>query len=310
MSDKHTKDLTIEVLVGFFMFIILIALGIFTIVLSRQNFFQKTYPVEVFFEEIGGLREGDNVLLRGTKVGSVKATMLEKDHVAVRANLEVPIEFREGYKVEVLDSSMLGGKVLKIDEGPLNAPPVPEGEPIIGTPPVNIIDELGVAVSGIKDLTERVASGHGTLGKLIQDESVYDHLQEIMTNLQVVSDRLANGKGTLGKLLSDDDRLYRDLQDSMAYIRSISGKIDSGEGTLGKLIADDQVYEDLRASLAGIHEIANKINSGEGTLGKLVTDDQVYVEAQKLLEDLRAAIDDMRETSPVTTFSTIFFGAF
>jgi phospholipid/cholesterol/gamma-HCH transport system substrate-binding protein len=96
----------------------------------------------------------------------------------------------------------------------------------------------------------------------------------------------------------------------MAYIRSISGKIDSGEGTLGKLIADDQVYEDLRASLAGIHEIANKINSGEGTLGKLVTDDQVYVEAQKLLEDLRAAIDDMRETSPVTTFSTIFFGAF
>ena len=63
MSDKYNKDLSIEVHVGFFMFIILIALGIFTIVLSRQNFLQKRYPVEVAFGEISGLRDGDNDLL-------------------------------------------------------------------------------------------------------------------------------------------------------------------------------------------------------------------------------------------------------
>ena len=97
-----------------------------------------------------------------------------------------------------------------------------------------------------------------------------------MANLQDVSERLANGEGTLGKLLSEDNKLYQDLTGSMENLRNITGKIGSNEGTLGKLINDDEMY----------------------------------VEAQKLLGELRAAIDDMRETSPVTTFSTIFFGAF
>ena len=80
---------------------------------------------------------------------------------------------------------------------------------------------------------------------------------------------------------------------------------------MGKLMSkDDQLYQDLSVSMANIRSITDKVGSGEGTLGKLVNDDEIYNEARKLLSELRAAIDDMRETSPVTTFSTIFFGAF
>ncbi|MFA7257164.1 MAG: MlaD family protein [Kiritimatiellales bacterium] len=269
MSDKYHKDLSIEVLVGFFMFIILIALGIFTIVLSRQNFLQKKYPVAVVFDEISGLRDGDNVYLHGTKVGTVKSTLLQDNQVIVRADLDVPVQFHEGYKVEVTDSSVLGGKQLKIYEGPLRAPPIPEGAVIIGKNPINILDELSAAVAGIKTLTDQITAGKGTLGKLIYDDAVYDNLKE-------VTERLVNGDGTLGKLLAKDDHLYQDLSATMANLRTITDKIEAGDGTLGKLVNDDQMYS----------------------------------EAQKLLAELRAAIDDMRETSPVTTFSTIFFGAF
>lgn len=276
MPDKYKKDLSIEVLVGFFMFIILIALGVFTIVLSRENFWQPSYPVEVTFEEIGGLSEGDNVFLRGTKVGVVKQILLDQNRVKVLSNLDIRPDFREGYKVEVVDSSMLGGKQLKIFEGPLDASSLPEGTPIVGQIPINILEELGLAVAGIKGMTEEVASGKGTLGQLINDETLYNELQEIMNNLQDVSGRLARGEGTVGKLLSSDEQLYQDLTATMSNIRSIT----------------------------------ENISEGGGTLGRLVSDDQIYVEAQELLEELRAAIDDMRETSPVTTFSSIFFGAF
>ncbi|MBL7016200.1 MAG: MCE family protein [Kiritimatiellales bacterium] len=276
MADKYKKDISIEVLVGLFMFVILIALGVFTIVLSQQNFFQKKYPVTVLFEQVGGLREGDQVFLRGTKVGVIKSTYINGNRVVVHTDLEVPVQFREGYKVEVMASSMLGGKMLKIYEGPLDAEPLPPNTPIIGAQPIDILEELGIAVAGIKDMTQDVAAGQGTLGKLINDDSMYDQLQSMLGNLHEVSDRLVNGEGTVGKLLSEDDTLYQDLQGSLANIRSMT----------------------------------EKINSGQGTLGKLVEDDQIYTEAQKLLEELRAAIDDMRETSPVTTFSTVFFGAF
>jgi len=242
MPDKHKNDLNIEIIVGLFTFIVLIALGVFTIVLSRQNFLQKKYPIEVKFENIAGLREGDHVLLRGTQVGVIKGTHLKNNHVIVRSDLEVPISLREGYKIEVVASSMLGGKVLKIYEGPSQAMAIPPGQDIRGELPIDILDELGVAVAEIQKMTENVAAGEGTLGKLLSK--------------------------------------------------------------------DDALYEDIHASAANIRSITEKINVGDGTFGKLVEDDQLYVEAQKLLEELRAAIDDMRETSPVTTFGSVIFGAF
>ena len=303
MSDKYLKDLSIEVLVGFFMFIILIALGVFTIILSRQNFLQKRYPVEVRFDEISGLRNGDNVFLRGMKVGVVRETALKKNHVIVRADLDAPVHFREGYKVEVVASSMLGGKQLKIEEGPLNAPAIPENAAIKGTTPTDILEELGAAVASVREIADQISSGKGTLGKLIYDDEVYENLRD-------VSGKLAKGEGTVGKLLNDET-VYTDLKESMSNLKEISERLANGEGTLGKLMSkDDKLYQDLSASMTNLRTITDKIGSGEGTLGKLVNNDEIYVEAQKLLAELRAAIDDMRETSPVTTFSTIFFGAF
>jgi phospholipid/cholesterol/gamma-HCH transport system substrate-binding protein len=310
MSDKHTKELSIEVLVGFFMFIILIALGVFTIILSRQNFLQKRYPVAVLFSEVSGLRQGDPVFLRGMKVGVVKETALDNSHVVVRADLDVPARFREGYKVEVVASSMLGGKQLKIEEGPLNAPLLPDDALITGTKPTDILEELGAAVAGIRGMTDQVSAGKGTIGKLIYEEAVYTSLQETLADLRDVSAKLVKGEGTLGKLLNDET-VYTDLQSTMSNLKDVSGRLANGEGTLGKLLAkDDQLYQDISATMTNLRTITDKVGSGEGTLGKLVNDDQIYVEAQKLLKELRAAIDDMRETSPVTTFSTVLFGAF
>jgi len=303
MSDKYQKDLSIEVLVGFFMFIILIALGVFTIILSRQNFLQKRYPVAVRFEEVSGLRAGDNVFLRGMKVGVVKETVLADHHVIVRADLDAPVQFREGYKVEVVASSMLGGKQLKIEEGPLSGPLIPEDAVIKGTTPTDILEELGAAVASVRGITDQISSGKGTVGKLIYDDAVYDNLRD-------VTDKLAKGEGTIGKLITDET-VYTDLKASMSNLKEISERLANGEGTLGKLMSkDDQLYQDLSTSMANIRSITDKVGSGEGTLGKLVNDDEIYNEARKLLAELRAAIDDMRETSPVTTFSTIFFGAF
>ena len=303
MTDKYNKDLSIEVLVGFFMFIILIALGVFTIILSRQNFLQRRYPVAVAFGEVSGLRDGDNVFLRGMKVGVVKDTVLKDNQVIVRADLDVPVQFREGYKVEVVSSSMLGGKQLKIEEGPLSAAPVPKDAVIVGTDPTDLLEELGAAVVSVRQITDQVSSGKGTLGKLIYDDTVYNNLSDIST-------KLAKGEGTIGKLINDES-VYNDLKTTMSNLQDVSGRLANGEGTLGKLLSkDDKLYNDLSTTMSNLRSITDKVGSGEGTLGKLVNDDQMYVEAQKLLRELRAAIDDMRETSPVTTFSTVFFGAF
>jgi phospholipid/cholesterol/gamma-HCH transport system substrate-binding protein len=345
MNIQQRREVGIEVLVGLFMFTVLIALGVFTIVLSRDNVFKESYSFEVEFSEINGLREGDDVYMRGMKVGRVKKAELQNGTVLVSAALDVPVSLREGYSIEVMSSSMLGGKYLKIYEGPKNAPALKDDLLIVGAEPVDLLGDMSKAVASLQTMLGSVSNGEGTLGKLLKDESVYANLESASADLAAISARLERGEGTLGRLMASDDQLYKDIADTMHSLKNISAGLEAGDGTIGKLMKeeavyndlretmnnlrtmsenlaagkgvlgklmaeDDTVYEDLAATLAAVREISETINSGEGTLGKLVRDAKLYDEATLLVEDIRAAVDDLREASPITSFGSIVFGAF
>ncbi|MDF7824974.1 MlaD family protein [Pontiellaceae bacterium B12227] len=308
--NKFGREVSIEILVGLFMFIVLIALGIFTIVLSREKMWSDSYQYEFVFTEVGGLREGDAVYLRGMNVGRVKQTTLEDSRVHVYVTLDLPINLRHGYKVDVVDASMLGGKYLKVYEGPEGAPALGENVTILGSKPVDMIQELAQAVAGFQDMIDAVAEGEGTLGKLLKDETMYNNMLEISDDLKLVSDKVAKGEGTVGKLLMDD-AVYNDAASVMANLRGVSDRLASGEGTLGKLLYEDAtLYDNMDATMVAVRDIAETINEGEGTIGKLVRDAKLYDEAALLVEDVRAAVDDLREASPITSFGSVMFGAF
>ena len=56
--------------------------------------------------------------------------------------------------------------------------------------------------------------------------------------------------------------------------------------------------------------ITDRLERGEGLLGQLMSDDgEIGKQVNGLLKDGRDMLDDYRETSPVSTFSSIFFGA-
>ncbi len=274
--NKFRREVTIEILVGLFIFIVLIALGTFTIVLSRENLLQKSYEYEFVFPEISGLRRGDNVYLRGMNVGRVEQTDLDDGNVRVYVKLDEKLALRRGYKIEIINASMLGGKFLKINEGNRDAPLIGSNVTILGAPPVDVIQELGLAVTGLQEMINAIDKGEGTLGKLLKDETIYENLLNVSEDLKSVSARLEDGDSTIGRLLSDDSAVYEDLKAAMASIRNITESIDNGEGTLGRLTRDAELYD----------------------------------EATLLVEDVRAAVDDLREASPITSFGSVFFGAF
>ena len=62
--------------------------------------------------------------------------------------------------------------------------------------------------------------------------------------------------------------------------------------------------------MASLRAIAERIEKGEGVLGKLVAEDGLYTQLEQLVGEVRATVDDYRETSPVVTFTSLFFGAF
>ena len=92
-----------------------------------------------------------------------------------------------------------------------------------------------------------------TVGKLMQDQEVYDRINRAAARLDTISERLDkvtaqidSGKGTVGKLIYDES-LHKDFTSAVASLKSISERLDRGEGTAGKLLHDDQLYNNLNA---------------------------------------------------------------
>ncbi len=331
------REMTMELIVGTFMFMMLLALGYFTIVLGRVKLFETKYPVEVEFADVMGLRKDDNVVLRGMTVGKVRSLRLVENKVRVLALLDDPVHLKRDYQITIVTTSILGGRYLEVKEGSPGEPALDPNVMPQGVKPFDLMAEAALAVheiryslneggiltnveravASVRDITDKIDRGEGTLGKLVNDDSAYKDLrtieadiERVTTNLKEITDKVAKGEGTLGKLVADDS-LYTNVQAVAANLREISDRLNRGEGTLGKLMSkDDQVYKDVAATVESLKNLTAKIERGEGTLGKLVSDETLYTNTKQALGEFRQAVEDYRETSPVVSFTTLLFGAF
>ncbi len=296
MKKSYIHQSITEITVGFFVFAILGALILFTIVLSYDNIFTKSYGMQVKFDNVTGLIRGDKVYVQGVDVGRVSNLEIAPDGVLVDLTLKYDVSLREGYSIMVKSSSVLGGKFIEVNEGPREAAALANGVEVIGRAPVDFLEEASEALTSIRSA--------------LDDGGVLGNLEDTMANLKVVTERMVKGEGTVGKLFAEED-LYNDLKQTVSDLKDITGRLSRGEGSMGKLLSSDEtIYNDLKATLASINEAMNKVSQGEGTLGKLVNDEELYNEVMKTLAELRAMFDDLRETSPVTSLSGVFFGAF
>jgi phospholipid/cholesterol/gamma-HCH transport system substrate-binding protein len=295
------------------MVLIFLGMAYFTIILSREAWLTKKYPVEVMFTHVMGLREGDNVVVRGMPVGKVKALKLEQGDVRVILSLDQPVYLRTDYVVTIVATSILGGRYLEIKEGSRERPPLPEGNLVRGRDPHDLLgdateifsalkhslieegtlDNFRAVSAQLKDIATRVGQGKGTVGKLLSEDSkMYDDLAAAVTSLKDVAGRLERGEGPLGKLLSKDSALVDDLSATAASAKTIAARLEKGEGALGKLLSKDSpVGDDLAATVASLKNITARLEKGEGALGKLLSsDDQLY-------KDLQAAVASLRSVS-------------
>ena len=82
-----------------------------------------------------GLRQHDNVVVRGMPVGTVNSLELVPDGVVVTATMRQAIRLREGYSVAIVPSTALGGHHMEIYEGRTNGAPVMLSGVLHGEPP-------------------------------------------------------------------------------------------------------------------------------------------------------------------------------
>jgi len=297
MNDLLAKELKREVTVGVFAFAVMLGLFAFSIFVTGGAFWNKGRQLDIMFDNVMGLRKGDNVMIRGMAVGSVKALELVKEtgKIRVTCSLTVPVRLKADCSATVVATSLLGGKHLSLSEGSANQPDLAEGTIIIGLRPKDLIADAGAIVQDIKNALR---------------DGALDDMKGTLKAAREIADKINKGEGTLG-LLINDKSLYNDFASAAVDIKAVTTQIKDGKGTLSKLINDDAMYADLKATTENLKEVSQRLADGKGFLGKLLSkDEQLYDDAKLLLENARAAVDDYRESSPILTFTSVLFGSF
>jgi phospholipid/cholesterol/gamma-HCH transport system substrate-binding protein len=86
------------------------------------------------------------------------------------------------------------------------------------------------------------------------DDAIWSDLSGTVGNAHRMTDKIDSGQGSLGRLMQSDT-LYANLVRSTARLDSILTKIDRGEGSGGALVNDPKLYDEVREMMTRVNNL-------------------------------------------------------
>ncbi|HEY3914965.1 MAG TPA: MlaD family protein [Verrucomicrobiae bacterium] len=307
-----------------FILIILESLGGFSI-------FKRGFHVRAMFKTVHELKAGDPVKMAGVPVGSVQKIQLTNGMAEVTMDLDRSSEVKTDSKVSVNFTGLMAQNYISLDFGTPEAPSATDGIVLqsVERPDLDMLmSKLDNVATGVENLTrsfsgEKIDNLLGPFTDFLKDNR--SNLTATISNIKTVSDRIKDGQGTVGKLINEDT-LYVTAQSSISNLQNTAGDIDSaatkarelltnandivlnvraGKGSIGKLVTDPALFYEATGSLSNLHQILIKINDGQGTVGQLINDDSALKNIKLSLQKLDKATESLEDTGPLSVLGTL-----
>ena len=266
------------VVVGLFIFVGLLLLVTCVLIIGNlHETFKKKTEIVTLFDDVSGLQVGNNIWFSGVKIGTVSSLKFYADRkVKVMMKVEdkaVPYIHQDAF-VKLSTDGLIGNKILVIYGGTSKRPQISEGDTLrvekafssdemINTLQANNKNLLEIT-NDFKIISHKIASGEGTVGKLIGDNSLYSHLdsatlslqnasiqaKQLITSLTIFSKGL-NKKGTLANELTTDTVVFKSIKASVLHLQQMSDNANvfitnlkeastNPNSTIGVLLHDEE----------------------------------------------------------------------
>jgi phospholipid/cholesterol/gamma-HCH transport system substrate-binding protein len=290
-----------SVIVGLFVFIGLAILVAGILVLGgQQNRFAKTVRVTADFTNIGGLKKGSNVWFSGVKIGTIREVNFTKNRrveIVMSIEEKSSIYIRKDAIAALSSEGFIGNKIIEIQGGSSSVPPIEEGDRLESKEAVNtdemiatlqINNENLVAITeNIKNLSDRVRQGEGTVGAFFADSMLAVNIKLTMANLNQAalnsknitadfkqfSNQLNNKESLIGQLMSDTV-VFSNLSSAVAQLQEVtktastltlnlsqaSQKLSEKDNSIGVLLNDEEVADQLKRTLGNLEESTQKLD--------------------------------------------------
>lgn len=265
---------------GIFIFLgtVLLVVSIFLIG-SKESLFVSTIKIKTYFESIEGLKTGAPVRLSGYDIGNVSSIELADDNSGrVLVILDIQDNMRHlirlDSKAAVETEGIVGKKLVTITPGSPNLDVIQDYGFIKSKSPLNIsavIDEakqtlgyLKVIAEDFSEMSAKVNSGEGTLGKLINDDQLYNatvsitktadkSLDSLTTKFSEISDYIVSFGENLKSIINNAD-------ETMISVKNIVTSIENGEGVAGALLKDKSMTDSVKSMITNFTRTAKNVD--------------------------------------------------
>ncbi len=207
-----SEEKGMELKVGAFVLMAVIALTFFVVSISDLSFFESGRHLQVVFGFASGLKEAAPVRLAGVEIGLVK-------------KLKVFVDQNDGGKTKVAVNAWIKDDV-----------PIPSDSNIT-------INQLGILgekyLEIIPGASKEMLKNNGTIlgHDPVPIEKITEHIDTLMAKLDTTVDGINNG------ILTQNNK--RSLQEALEGLAALGTDLKEGRGTLGKLVTDASIYNNM-----------------------------------------------------------------
>jgi phospholipid/cholesterol/gamma-HCH transport system substrate-binding protein len=254
-STKNTRAFAVGVFI--FIALVIFIIGVLTLGSQRKTF-SNMIEAKAIFKDINGLQEGSNVWYAGVKIGTIKKIKFTPEgQVEVTMGIEESSQkyIHKDVKAKVGTDGLIGNRIIVLTGGTPTAPVVSEGDVLVADNALNVEEMMSTLQANNKNLLDitndfktvsrQLASGQGTIGKLLQDESIATSLEATLA--------------TLKRTMSQTEQITNHITDYTAKLQQ--------KGSLSNdLITDTVIFSRLRSSVTQIEDLSKTANEVVNTL--------------------------------------------
>ncbi len=286
---------------------------------KNRNLFGSNYILKARFENVQGLKAGNNIRYSGIEVGTIKRVTILNDtliEVVMLIDNKMKGIIRKNAVASIGTEGFVGNKVLNISPGKQSAIAAEEDD-ILSTKKAIDTDEMlrtldktnndiSIIAENLKTTIHNINSSDA-LWKTLNEKTLPDNIRLAVSNIRLAAARAANmvddlhdlvsdvknGKGSLGAILTDSSYALN-LNEAVQKIKSVGGHADTLVEEINKFV----------------NSVKNDINSGKGVMNTLLKDSSVVIKLNQSLHNIEKGTDAFNQDMEALKHNFLLRGYF
>ena len=270
----------VEIKVGVFVLLGLVLLAGLAILFSRGlAFYRNTYEIRLTSADVGGIKKGAGVSMRGIQIGTVSSATLNPDGkgVTMLLKIESKYELHHDARFEIEQSGFLGDRFVAIYPGEDKGAKLGNGDEVKARNPFNMQEAIAVATETLRKISQVSSNLDATVTdvrRLVLTEPTLQNFASSLDRFTAITTEAQAAVSSLNALVSTNSL---PVTAAVNNLNAFTSQLPSLADYVTQLVTNNGAeisiaIKNLETGSATLTNLIAGLQNGEGTAGRLLRD--------------------------------------